>query len=192
MWKGDVYVGTLDGRLVKLDAKTGKPIWDINTIDRSRAYTITGAPRIVDGLVVIGNGGAEYDTRGYVTAYDADTGRQVWRFYVVPGNPAEPQENAALDAALKTWTIENGKHPWWKMGGGGAPWNSMAYDPKLKLLYVGTGNGDPWNREIRSPGGGDNLYLSSILAHPCRDRQARLALSGHARRHLGLRRHRAT
>ena len=163
IWKGAVYVGTLDGRLVKLDAKTGRPIWDINTIDRSRAYTITGAPRMVDGLVVIGNGGAEYDTRGYITAYDADTGRQVWRFYVVPRNPVLPQENPALNAALKTWTT-GGKHPWWKLGGGGAPWNSMAYDPKLKLLYVGTGNGDPWNRNIRSPGGGDNLYLSSILA----------------------------
>ena len=163
IWKGYVYVGTLDGRLVKLDARTGKPIWDINTIDRSRAYTITGAPRIVDGLVVIGNGGAEYDTRGYVTAYEADTGRQVWRFYVVPGNPAMPQENKALYAALKTWNTGT-KHPWWELGGGGAPWNSMAYDPALKMLYVGTGNGDPWNREIRSPGGGDNLYLSSILA----------------------------
>lgn len=164
IWKGYVYLGTLDGRLVKLDAKTGKPVWDINTIDRSRAYTITGAPRIVDGLVVIGNGGAEYDTRGYVTAYDADTGRQVWRFYVVPGNPIRPQENPALNAALKTWKVKKGEHPWWELGGGGAPWNSMAYDPKLKLLYVGTGNGDPWNREVRSPGGGDNLYLSSILA----------------------------
>ena len=163
LWKGYVYVGTLDGRLVKLDATTGKPVWDINTIDRNRAYTITGAPRIVEGLVVIGNGGAEYDTRGYVTAYDADTGRQVWRFYVVPGNPIIPQENAALNAALKTWTT-GGKHPWWELGGGGAPWNSMAYDPQLKLLYVGTGNGDPWNRNVRSPGGGDNLYLSSILA----------------------------
>ena len=163
LWKGYVYVGTLDGRLVKLDATTGKPVWDINTIDRNRAYTITGAPRIVEGLVVIGNGGAEYDTRGYVTAYDADTGRQVWRFYVVPGNPIIPQENPALNAALKTWTT-GGKHPWWELGGGGAPWNSMAYDPQLKLLYVGTGNGDPWNRNVRSPGGGDNLYLSSILA----------------------------
>lgn len=163
LWKGAVYVGTLDGRLVKLDARTGKPIWDIDTIDRDRPYTITGAPRVVDGLVVIGNGGAEYDTRGYITAYDADTGRQVWRFYVVPGNPAFPQNNPALTAALKTWNA-GGKYKWWEIGGGGAPWNAMAYDPALKLLYVGTGNGDPWNRNIRSPGGGDNLYLSSILA----------------------------
>lgn len=163
LWKGAVYVGTLDGRLVKLDARTGRPQWDIDTIDRDRPYTITGAPRVVDGLVVIGNGGAEYDTRGYITAYDADTGRQVWRFYVVPGNPALPQNNPALTAALKTWNA-GGKYKWWEIGGGGAPWNAMAYDPALKLLYAGTGNGDPWNRDIRSPGGGDNLYLSSILA----------------------------
>ncbi len=163
VWKGAVYVGTLDGRLVKLDAKTGKVDWDINTIDRTRAYTITGAPRVVDGLVIIGNGGAEYDTRGYLTAYDADTGRQVWRFYVVPGNPALPQANPALDAAVKTWNAGD-KNKWWELGGGGAPWNDMAYDPELNLLYIGTGNGDPWNRNVRSPGGGDNLYLSSILA----------------------------
>ncbi|MDE2463730.1 MAG: PQQ-dependent dehydrogenase, methanol/ethanol family [Alphaproteobacteria bacterium] len=164
IWKGAVYVGTLDGRLVKLDAKTGKPVWIVNTVDRRRAYTITGAPRIVDGLVVIGNGGAEYDTRGYVTAYNAVTGKKVWRFYVVPGDPAKPQPNPALVPALKTWTVKKGMTPWWKMGGGGSPWNAMAYDPKLGLLYVGTGNGDPWNRNIRSPLGGDNLYLSSILA----------------------------
>lgn len=163
VWKGAVYVATLDGRLIKLDAKTGKPIWDINTIDRNRAYSITGAPRVINGLVIIGNGGAEYDTRGYLTAYDADTGRQVWRFYVVPGNPALPQENAAMTAALKTWNA-GGKYKWWELGGGGGPWNSIAYDPALNLLYVGTGNGDPWNRNVRSPGGGDNLYLSSIVA----------------------------
>jgi len=164
IWKGFVYLGTLDGRLVKLDGRTGKLTWEINTIDRSRADTITGAPLVVDGLVVIGNAGAEYDTRGHITAYDAESGREVWRFYVVPGDPAKPQPNEALYAALKTWKTGPGKLPWWKMGGGGAPWNSLAYDPDLQLLYVGTGNGDPWNQSIRSPGGGDNLYLSSILA----------------------------
>jgi quinohemoprotein ethanol dehydrogenase len=162
IWKGAVFVGTIDGRLVKLDAATGKPLWDVNTIDRSKAYTITGAPRIVKGLVIIGNGGAEYDTRGYVSAYDADSGKLRWRFYVVPGDPARPPENPAMAAALRTWT--RGKYEWWKMGGGGAPWDSMAFDPALDLLYVGTGNGAPWSRVMRSPGGGDNLYLSSILA----------------------------
>jgi len=164
LWKGAVYVGTLDGRLVKLDAKTGKVDWDINTIDRQRPYTITGAPRIVKGLVLIGNGGAEYGVRGYITAYDADTGRQVWRFYCVPGDPKQPPEDAAMAAAMKTWSTGNTEHKWWEQGGGGTPWDSMAYDPDLDLLYVGTGNGASWNRNLRSPGGGDNLYLSSIVA----------------------------
>lgn len=164
IWKGAVFVGTLDGRLVKLDAATGKPFWDVSTIDRSKAYTITGAPRIVKGLVLIGNGGAEYDVRGYLSAYDADTGKLRWRFYAVPGDPKLSPENAAMGAALKTWPDRDSRSPWWKMGGGGGPWDSMAYDPGLDLLYVGTGNGDPWNRDVRSPKGGDNLYLSSILA----------------------------
>jgi len=159
VWKGRVYVGTLDGRLVALDAGTGAVVWEVNTIDRDKPYTITGAPRVVKGLVVIGNGGAEYGVRGYVTAYDAETGKQVWRFYTVPGNPSQPFENPELEAAAKTW---HGR--WWELGGGGTAWDSMAYDPQLDLLYVGTGNGSPWSRKLRSPGGGDNLYLSSILA----------------------------
>lgn len=164
IWKGAVFVGTLDGRLVKLDAATGKPLWDVSTIDRSKAYTITGAPRIVKGLVLVGNGGAEYDVRGYLSAYDAETGKLRWRFYVVPGDPKQPPENPAMAAALKTWPDANSDAQWSKMGRGGGPWDSMAYDPDLDLLYVGTGNGDPWNRNMRSPNGGDNLYLSSILA----------------------------
>lgn len=164
VWKGAVYLGTLDGRLVKLDATSGKLLWSVNTIDRTRAYTITGAPRIVKGLVVIGNGGSEYDARGYVSAYHADSGKLAWRFYTVPGDPKKKPENAAMARAMKTWSDRGGKFQWWKMGGGGTPWDSMSYDPKLDLLYVGTGNGAPWNRNMRSPGGGDNLYLSSILA----------------------------
>jgi PQQ-dependent dehydrogenase (methanol/ethanol family) len=164
LWKGAVFVGALDGRLIKLDAATGKPVWIVDTVEnKNKAYTITGAPRVVDGLVVIGNGGAEFDARGYVSAYDATSGKLVWRFHVVPGDPSKPQENAALTAALKTWDT-TGKYRFWKIGGGGAPWNAMAFDPALDLLYVGTGNGNPWNRNIRSPKGGDNLYLSSILA----------------------------
>jgi len=164
LWKGAVFVGTLDGRLIKLDAKTGKPLWTVDTVENhSHTYTITGAPRAFDGLVVIGNGGAEYDSRGYVSAFNADTGKLVWRFHVVPGDPSKPQENAALTRALKTWDT-TGKYKFWKIGGGGAPWNSMAYDPQLDLFYFGTGNGNPWNRELRSPKGGDNLYLSSVVA----------------------------
>ncbi len=164
LWKGAVFVGTLDGRLIKLDAGTGKVLWSVDTVEnRKKVYTITGAPRVVGGLVVIGNGGAEYDARGYVSAYDADSGKLVWRFHIVPGDPSRPQENAALTAALKTWDT-TGKYKFWQIGGGGAPWNGMAFDPELDLLYVGTGNGNPWNRDVRSPKGGDNLYLSSIIA----------------------------
>jgi quinohemoprotein ethanol dehydrogenase len=159
VWDGAVFVGTLDGRLVSLDAATGAVNWEVLTIDRSLPYTITGAPRVVKDKVVIGNGGAEYGVRGYVTAYEAKTGAQLWRFYTVPGDPSKPFENPALEAAAKTWTGE-----WWKVGGGGTAWDSMAYDPALDLLYVGTGNGSPWSRIARSPGGGDNLYLCSILA----------------------------
>ena len=164
LWQGAVFVGTLDGRLVKLDAKTGKVMWDVNTIDRTRPYTITGAPRVVKGNVLIGNGGAEYGVRGYLSAYDANTGKMNWRFYVVPGDPSKPPEDAAMAAAMKTWSTGGTDHKWWVQGGGGTPWDSMAYDPKLDLLYVGTGNGASWNRNLRSPGGGDNLYLSSIVA----------------------------
>ncbi|MDR3715269.1 MAG: PQQ-dependent dehydrogenase, methanol/ethanol family [Puia sp.] len=159
LFKGRVYVGTLDGRLIALDASTGIPVWSVMTVDTTKPYSITGAPRIVQGKVIIGNGGAEYGVRGYITAYDALSGKQVWRFYTVPGDPAKPFESKAMKDAARTWTGE-----WWKYGGGGTAWDAMAYDPALNLLYVGTGNGSPWDRNYRSPGGGDNLYLSSILA----------------------------
>ncbi len=159
IWKGAVYFATLDGRLISLDARTGGKRWEVNTIDRTKPYTITGAPRIVKGKVLIGNGGGEYGVRGYLSAYDAATGKLAWRFYTVPGNPKDGFENPELEAAAKTWNGE-----WWVGGGGGTVWDSMAYDPELDTLYVGTGNGSPWARDIRSPGGGDNLYLSSILA----------------------------
>jgi quinohemoprotein ethanol dehydrogenase len=160
LWQGKVFIGTLDGRLVALDAKTGKLLWQEQTTDPSQAYTITGAPRVVKGKVIIGNSGGDYGTRGYFSAYDAETGKMAWRFYVVPGDPSKPYEHPELAAAAKTWKGD----VYWKYGGGGNPWDGMAYDPELDLLYLGTGNGSPWNREVRSPGGGDNLYLSSILA----------------------------
>lgn len=159
LYKGNIYVGTLDGRLIALNAQNGTKVWEEVTVDQSKPYSITGAPRIVKGNVIIGNGGADLGVRGYVTAYDAKTGAQQWRFYTVPGNPKDGFENKAMEEAAKTWTGE-----WWKYGGGGTAWDAMAYDPELDLLYVGTGNGSPWNRDIRSPDGGDNLYLSSILA----------------------------
>ncbi|MCY4200627.1 MAG: PQQ-dependent dehydrogenase, methanol/ethanol family [Gammaproteobacteria bacterium] len=160
VWKGRVYVGTIDGRLVALDAGSGEVVWDVQTTPQDRPYTITGAPRVVKDLVIIGNGGAEYGVRGYITAYHAESGEQAWRFYTVPGNPELGFENPAMRKAAATW--RGGE--WWEVGGGGTVWDSMAYDPELDLLYIGTGNGSPWNRYIRSPGGGDNLYLSSILA----------------------------
>lgn len=159
LYKGKIYSGTLDGRLIALDAATGKLNWEIMTVDTTKPYSITGAPRVVDGKIIIGNGGAEFGVRGYITAYDPNDGKQLWRFYTVPGDPSKPFENKAMETAAKTWAGE-----WWKYGGGGTAWDAMAYDPELKLLYVGTGNGSPWDRKYRSNGFGDNLYLSSILA----------------------------
>ncbi|MEQ8406752.1 MAG: PQQ-dependent dehydrogenase, methanol/ethanol family [Gammaproteobacteria bacterium] len=158
-WDGSIYVGTLDGRLVALDSATGEVEWEVVTVDQSLPYTITGAPRIIKGLVLIGNGGAEYGVRGYVTAYDAESGEQVWRFYTVPGNPADGYESDVMTAAANTWTGQ-----WWNLGGGGTVWDAMAYDADLDLLYIGVGNGSPWNQALRSPEGGDNLFLSSIVA----------------------------
>ncbi|MES2604191.1 MAG: PQQ-dependent dehydrogenase, methanol/ethanol family [Pseudomonadota bacterium] len=160
LWNGKVYVGTIDGRMIAIDAATGTKVWETDTlISHDVSYSITGAPRIVKGKVVIGNGGAEYGVRGYVSAFDAETGELAWRFYTVPGDPSLGFENATMEMAAKTWNGE-----WWKLGGGGTVWDSMAYDPELDLLYIGTGNGSPWNQDLRSPGGGDNLFLASIVA----------------------------
>ena len=161
VYQGKVFFASLDGRLFSLNAETGEKIWEVDTItDRSRAYTITGAPRVAKGKVYIGNGGAEYGVRGYVTAYDTETGEQVWRFFTVPGDPSLGFEDPAMEMAAKTWKGTN----WWEFGGGGTVWNSIVYDPDFNNVYLGVGNGSPWTREIRSPGGGDNLFLASIVA----------------------------
>ena len=154
-----VFVGLLDGRLVALDRADGSVRWTTQTTPTGSDYTITGAPRVVGDAVVIGNGGAEYGVRGYVTAYDVETGAQLWRTHTIPGNPANGFESDAMRTAAETWSGE-----WWVAGGGGTVWDAMAVDPDADLLYIGTGNGSPWNRDNRSPGGGDNLYLSAILA----------------------------
>ena len=159
VWAGRVYVGAFDGRLIALDAKTGTKVWETVTVDQTKDYTITGAPRVVKGKVLIGNGGADFGVRGYVSAYDADTGKLLWRFYTVPGNPADGFETKTVETIAKTWAGE-----WWKYGGGGTVWDSMAYDPALDLLYIGVGNGGPWNYKMRSDGKGDNLFLASIVA----------------------------
>ncbi|MFZ1105262.1 MAG: PQQ-dependent dehydrogenase, methanol/ethanol family, partial [Hyphomicrobiaceae bacterium] len=159
VWGGKVFLGAFDGRLIALDAKTGRKLWETLTVDQSKDYTITGAPRVVKGKVIIGNGGAEFGVRGYVSAYDADSGKMLWRFYTVPGNPKDGFESKTMEKIAQTWSGE-----WWRYGGGGTVWDSMAYDPALDLLYIGVGNGSPWNYQIRSDSKGDNLFLSSIVA----------------------------
>lgn len=162
LYKGKVFVGAYDGRLIALDAATGGVAWENDTvIDRSRPYTITGAPRVYKGKVIIGNGGAEYGVRGYITAYDAETGAQKWRWFTVPGDPSKPFEDESMRKAATTWD-PSGRY--WEAGGGGTVWDTMAFDPALNLMYIGTGNGSPWAQSKRSPAGGDNLYLASIVA----------------------------
>ncbi len=159
-YNGKIYTATWEGRLIALDAKTGRQIWSVLTIDPDKKMSITGAPKAFAGKVLIGNGGSEAaPNRGYVTAYDAETGEQAWRFFIVPGNPSDGFENEAMAMAAKTWTGE-----WWKYGGGGNAWHGFTYDHELHTLYIGTGNGGPWNPKVRSEKGGDNLFLSSIVA----------------------------
>ncbi len=156
---GRLFVGTADGRLIAIDAKSGRPDWSVRTTKAGDGRYITGAPRVFGGRVIIGHGGADFaPVRGYVTAYDTASGKQLWRFYTVPGNPAVDHDETTRMAA-KSWT---GK--WWTFGGGGTVWNAITYDPEFDRIYLGTGNGAPWNRDVRSPGGGDNLFLCSIVA----------------------------
>ena len=158
-WNHKIFVGAYDGRLVALDAASGKVVWSTMTVDSNKPYTITQAPRVVKGRVIIGNSGGEYGARGYISAYDAESGKLAWRFFTVPGDPSKPFENDAMARAAKTWSGE-----WWKLGGGGPVWDAISYDPKLNLLYFGVGNGVQWARSARSEGKGDNLYLASIVA----------------------------
>ena len=162
-WDGKIIVAALDGRLIALDALTGKPVWTTQTLEKGQPLSMTGAPRIAAGQVVIGNAGGDFGARGYISAYDARTGKPTWKFYIVPGDPAKGPEGAASDSvmpmAARTWSGE-----WWKVGGGGNDWDSIVYDPALDLVYFGTGNGSPHAQAFRSPGGGDNLFLCSIVA----------------------------
>ncbi len=161
VWKGKVYVASFDGQLFALNARTGSVLWKADTIvDKKRGYTSTGAPEVAGHVVVIGNSGAEFDARGYISAYDLDSGELVWRFYTVPGDPSKPYENPELQMAAKTWDPKSN----WAMGGGGTVWDAMVYDPELNLLYFGTGNGTFRDQAKRSPSGGDNLFIASIMA----------------------------
>jgi len=165
VYHGKVYVGTLDGRLIALDAGTGKLIWSVITAPANHRYTITGAPRVARGKVFIGNAGADFGARGFVSAYDSETGRLIWRFYTVPGDPGAKPDGAASDRALAaiarpTWSGDVSRYG----GGGGTVWNALVYDPDFNQLYLGTGNGYPWNRGFRSAGRGDNLFVASVVA----------------------------
>ncbi|MFN4135419.1 MAG: PQQ-dependent dehydrogenase, methanol/ethanol family [Novosphingobium sp.] len=158
-----LFVGTLDGRLVALDRKTGKVVWSKVVVPNQTDYTITGAPRVVKGKVILGSGGSEYRARGYIAAYDVETGNEVWKFHTVPGNPAdgfdkEGVNRKAMEAAAKTWAGE-----WWTLGGGGTVWDGITYDPATNLVLFGTGNAEPWN-PAASGRDGDALYTSSIVA----------------------------
>jgi quinohemoprotein ethanol dehydrogenase len=163
-YDGKIFSATLDGRLIALDAETGALIWSVQTLDDHWPYSITGAPRVAKGKVFIGNSGADYGVRGYVSAYDAESGGLVWRFYTVPGDPAAGPDYAASDAVLASMAVPTWSGSYWQYGGGGTVWDAIVYDPELDQLYIGVGNGSPWNHRIRSDGQGDNLFLSSIVA----------------------------
>ncbi|MGA1054709.1 MAG: PQQ-dependent dehydrogenase, methanol/ethanol family [Pseudohongiellaceae bacterium] len=158
-YEGKIIFGTLDGRLIALDAGTGQPVWSIQATPEGR-YSITGAPRVADGKVFIGSAGGEFDVRGHIDAYDVNTGERLWRFFTVPGNPADGFEDDTQAMIAETW-IEEG---WWDKGPGGTVWDAITYDPQTDLVIFGTGNGAPWDAVDRDAGQGDNLFLSSIVA----------------------------
>jgi quinohemoprotein ethanol dehydrogenase len=163
-WNGKIIFGTLDGRLIALDADSGVPVWSVQSTPRG-AYSITGAPRVANGMVFIGSAGGEFDVRGYLDAYDAETGQRLWRFWTVPGNPEEGFEDETQAMIANTWK-EDG---WWDKGPGGTVWDAITYDPVNDLVIFGTGNGSPWDAVERDSGGGDNLFLSSIVAVHAKD-----------------------
>jgi len=158
-YEGKIYLGTLDGYLVAINAKTGQEEWRKLTVDADKQYTVTSAPRVIKGQVVIGNSGSEFGVRGYLGAYNATTGEDIWRVYTVPGNPELGFENPQMEMAAKTWSGN-----WWELGGGGTVWDAIVYDEINNLVVFGTGNGTPWDQRVRDPNGGDNLFVASLLA----------------------------
>ncbi|MEJ0098544.1 MAG: PQQ-dependent dehydrogenase, methanol/ethanol family [Pseudomonadota bacterium] len=164
-WNGKIIFGTLDGRLIALDSKTGKEVWSVKATPNEKRYSITGAPRIANGMVFIGSAGAEFDVRGYLDAFDAESGKHLWRFWTVPGDPAAGFENKSMEMAATTWKTPG----WWTNGGGGSVWDAITYDPKTDLVIFGTGNATPGDAVKRDPGGGDNLFTTSIMAVHAKD-----------------------
>jgi quinohemoprotein ethanol dehydrogenase len=159
LYRDMVIAPALDGRLIALDARTGRPVWETRVAWSQDKHTLTMAPRIAGGNVIIGAAGGEFPTRGFFAAFDAMTGAHQWTFYTVPGDPSLPFENEAMRMAAATWDGE-----WWKFGGGGPVWDGLAYDPETNLVFAGTGNGGPWPEALRQSEGMDNLFVSSILA----------------------------
>lgn len=158
-WRGKVYTVTQDGFVIALDAKSGRRLWATPTLDKSDSTYVSGAPRVFDGTLIIGNAGDAGVNRGLVTAIDAESGKVRWRFWTVPGNPADGYDSDAMKMAAKTWSGE-----WWKFGGGGTTWNAFSYDPDTHTVFVGTDNGYPYNHRVRSAGKGDNLFIASVVA----------------------------
>ncbi len=158
-FEGNIYLGTLDGYIVAINADSGEEEWRKLTVDPDAQYTITSAPRIIKGQVLIGNSGSEKTARGYLGAYDAKTGEDLWRVYTVPGNPELGFETPQMELAAATWSGQ-----WWELGGGGTVWDAIVYDELNDLVIFGTGNGTPWDQRARDPEGGDNLFVASILA----------------------------
>ncbi len=159
LYQGKIIAPVIDGRLQALDAETGKVVWEARVAYPQENYTITMAPRIAKGKVIIGVAGGEYPVRGFFSAFDANTGQFAWKFYTIPGDPSKPFESEAMKKAAETWSGD-----WWKLGGGGTVWDGMSYDPDANLIYIGTGNGGPWPEELRKSKGKENLYVCSILA----------------------------
>jgi len=163
--KGHVFLVTTDGYVISLDAKTGKEAWKTYDYPDASPRNSNGAPRVFAGKVIVGFGGADISpARGFVTAYDENTGKQVWRFYTTPGDEVTPANRKAEEVMRKTWPSGWKNPDGTRRGGGGTAWNAFSYDPDLGLIYIGVGNGFPYNRDKRSPGGGDNLFLASIVA----------------------------
>jgi quinohemoprotein ethanol dehydrogenase len=159
LYNGMIIAPANDGRLFALNALTGKPVWETRVVYPQDLYTLTMAPRIAGGKVIIGASGGDRPTRGQFVAVDAQTGHLAWRFYTVPGDPSLPFESQAMRTAAKTWGGD-----YYKKGGGGAVWDGFAYDPDANLVYVGTGNAEPWVQKFRGAQNVDNLYTCSILA----------------------------